>query len=57
MTLLGATFWGGCIILVTFGFFLEKKYGAKSPKKSIRQIEHEEIAKETHKDNNNYPGS
>lgn len=53
MTLLGIVFWGTCAIAIGVGYFLQKKYGAGSPEKNIKQLENEEIASKAH--NNDSP--
>ena len=53
MTWLGSIFWGTCIIVISVGFFMQRKYGTGSPEKKIKQTTNEEIARNTH--NNDRP--
>ncbi|MES9685853.1 hypothetical protein ABWK22_23700 [Gottfriedia acidiceleris] len=53
MTLFGYLFWGGIVVAIAFGFFMQKKFGTKAPNKTESQKLHEEITRQTH--NNDQP--
>ncbi|PEJ59581.1 hypothetical protein CN692_05165 [Bacillus sp. AFS002410] len=52
MTSLGYLFWGFVILIIAFGYFMQKKFGTGAPNKSDNQTMNEEIGRETTKVNN-----
>ncbi|WP_088044689.1 hypothetical protein [Bacillus sp. EAC] len=52
MTMLGYVVWGFVIIMIAFGFFMQKKFGTGTPNKSDNQTMNEEIGRNTTNNNN-----
>lgn len=46
MTIFGIIFWSICILLISVGFFLQRKYKSEAPNKSTNQTIHEELGRD-----------